>query len=289
MDATGHSLMAERVTIARAVHQFVDAPPLVFPDPLARSIIGSTGERWMRENLSLFGTEGMRRTRGVVVARSRFTEDELAQFMAPGEPVQYVILGAGLDTFAYRRADLAGGVTVFEVDQPATQRWKAERLAEAKITVPPNLHFVPVDFTESTLERGLEAAGFRRDTPAFFSWLGVIYYLPRDSIIETLRFIAGQRAATRVVLDFAVAEAALPDRYKHLFREFNAYNRTAAERWQTWFTPEEIGNELRGLGLAEIQHLDAPRVTSRYLSNRSDGLITGPLVGLISASRPRSS
>jgi methyltransferase (TIGR00027 family) len=280
--------MAERVAIARAVHQFMDSP-LVFPDPLARPIIGATAERWMQENLDLFATEGMRRTRGVVTIRSRFTEDELARFMAPGGAVQYVILGAGLDTFAYRRTDLADRVTVFEVDQPATQRWKAERLAEAGIAMPPNLRLVPLDFNDRTLAEGLTGAGFRRDVPAFFSWLGVVYYLQREAILATLRFIAGQSAAVRIVFDFAVAESALPAQYKHLFRQFDAYNRTAAERWQTWFTPEEIKDELRACGLTEIIHLDAPMVTSRYLANRADGLITGPLVGLISACRPAAS
>jgi methyltransferase (TIGR00027 family) len=277
--------MAERVAIARAVHQFMDFPP-VFPDPLARPIIGAAAERYLQENLELFSTEGMRRTRGVVTIRSRFTEDELARFMVPGGAIQYVILGAGLDTFAYRRTDLAERITVFEVDQPATQRWKSERLAEAGIATPPNLRLVPLDFNDRTLAEGLAGAGFRREVPAFFSWLGVVYYLSREAILATLRFIAGQNAAVRIVFDFAVAESALPPQYKHLFRQFDAYNRTAAERWQTWFTPEEIKGELRACGFTEIIHLDAPMVTSRYLSNRSDGLITGPLVGLISASRP---
>jgi methyltransferase (TIGR00027 family) len=277
--------MAERVAIARAVHQFMDEPPLVFSDPLALPIIGAAGDRWMRDHLELYRTEGMRRSRGVVVIRARFTEDELEQAVARGT-TQYVILGAGLDTFAYRRRDLAGRLTVYEVDQPATQRWKTQRLAEAGIPTPPNLRLVPVDFTGNALAERLAAAGFRRDAPAFFSWLGVIYYLPSESILATLAYIADQQAASQVVFDFAVAEAALPAAHRHLFREFSAYNRTAGERWQTWFTPEEITGRLRGLGFAEIECLDAPRVTALYLSGRADGLLAGPLVGLVCASRP---
>ena len=277
--------MAERVAIARAVHQFMDERPLVFADPLALPIIGAAGDRWMQENLGVYRTEGMRRSRGVVVIRARFTEDELERAVARGT-TQYVILGAGLDTFAYRRADLRDRLTVFEVDQPATQLWKAERLAEAGIVTPPNLRRVPVDFNEGALAEGLAAAGFRRDAPAFFSWLGVMYYLPPESIFATLGYIAEQEAATQVVFDFAVAETALPAKDRHLFKAFAAFNRTASERWQTWFTPDEIKSKLRTLGFTEIEHLDAPLAASRYLDGRRDGLLTGPLVGLVSAARP---
>ncbi len=276
--------MAERVAIARAVHQVMDDAPLVFDDPLALPIIGAAGQRWMRENLALYRTEGMRRSRGVVVIRARFAEDELERAVQEGTR-QYVILGAGLDTFACRRTDLADRLTVFEVDQQDTQSWKAERMAEAGIAAPANLRRVAVDFNEGELAAALAAAGFRRDEPSFFSWLGVMYYLPPESIIATLGFIAGQEAATQVVFDFAVAESAIPAEYAHLFRAFAALNRTLGERWQTWFTPDEIRSSLRGLGFTAIEHLDAPLAASRYLAGRSDGLLTGPLVGVISAAR----
>ena len=283
-DSPAHSLMAERVAIARAVHQFMDEQPLVFADPLALPIIGAAGDRWMQENLGIYRTEGMRRSRGVMVIRARFTEDELERALARGT-AQYVILGAGLDTFAYRRTDLRDRLTVFEVDQPATQLWKVERLAEAGIATPPNLRRVPVDFNEGALDEGLAAAGFRREAPAFFSWLGVMYYLPRESIFATLGYIAKQEAATQVVFDFAVAETALAPKDRHLFQAFAAFNSTASERWQTWFTPDEIKSKLHALGFTEIQHLDAPLAASRYLGGRRDGLLAGPLVGLISAAR----
>ncbi len=279
-----HSQMAEQVAISRAVHQLIDEQPLVFDDPLALPIIGAAGERRMRENLALYQIDGLRRARGIIAIRSRFAEEELERALAGGT-AQYVILGAGLDTFAYRRADLRERLTVYEVDQPVTQRWKTERLAEARIAVPPNLRFVPLDFNEHSLAEGLVGAGFRRDVPAFFSWLGVVYYLPEESVFETLRFIAGQQAAIQLVFDFAVAESAVPPRHQHLFREFMEFNRTNPERWRTWFAPEAIRAHLGGLGFSEILHLDAEAAASRYLHDRGDGLLAGPLVGLISASR----
>jgi len=277
-----HSLMAERVAITRAAHQCLDQEPLVFADPLAMPIIGPEARRWLSENLATFNTEGMRRSRGMVTIRSRFAEEQVLSAVARGT-TQYVILGAGLDTFAYRQTALTERLVVFEVDQPDTQRWKLDRLADAGIPVPPNLRFVPLDFNEGALGETLAAAGFRRDAGTVFSWLGVVYYLPPASIFETLRFIAGQSAESQVIFDFAVAEAAVPRQYRHLFQQFGAYNRTASERWQTWFTPEGISRALRELGFTEILHLDAELARTRYLRNRTDGLLTGPLVGLISA------
>ena len=268
----------------RAVHQFMDEQPLIFPDPLALPIIGSAGECWMRDNMAMFRVEGLVRARSSVVIRSRYTEEELTRAVAGGT-TQYVVLGAGLDTFAYRRADLADRLTVYEVDQRDTQQWKVERLAEARIAIPANLRFVPVNFNERTLSEGLAEAGFRRDAPALFSWLGVVYYLPRESVIETLRFIAGQQAASQVIFDFAVAESAVLPQHKHLFREFMQYTLTAAaERWtNTWFTPDEIKAVLRGCGFADIAHLDSDTVADRYLNDPTDGLLVSPLVNLISA------
>jgi methyltransferase (TIGR00027 family) len=276
--------MAESVAISRAVHQFLDEPPLVFDDPLAVRILGAAADRAMRRDLEMRKTEGLRRARGAIVIRSRFAEDEL-QRAIDGGATQYVILGAGLDTFAYRRADLAGRLTLYEVDQPATQQWKQERLAEAGIEAPPHLRFVPLDFNTQSLDDGLAGAGFRRDQPVFFSWLGVSYYLPLDAVRATLRFVAGQQAPSALVFDYAVAESAVPPRYRHMLPPFLAYLATTSEPWQTWFVPEELTNELRGMGFTHIAHLDADQSTARYLAGRMDGLLPSPLVGLISAQR----
>jgi methyltransferase (TIGR00027 family) len=236
----------------------------------------------MRENMAMHAIDGMRRARASVTIRSRFAEEELARAVAAGAR-QYVILGAGLDTFAYRRTDLADRLAVYEVDEPETQRWKRECLAEARLAVPGNVHFVAVDFNEGELEQALVAGGFRRDMPTVFSWLGVVYYLPRPSVLETLRFIAGQAAPCGVVFDFAVPAATVAPCHQSLLREFMDYNRSRTERWQTWYTPEEMRLLLGDCGFSEVIRLDYETIAGRYLSGRSDGLLPSPLVELISA------
>jgi methyltransferase (TIGR00027 family) len=268
--------------VARAAHQLIDAQPLIFPDPLALRIIGVAGARLLEENMPSYRLDGLLRARSSITVRSRFTEEELARDVAAGTR-QYVILGAGLDTFAYRRADLRETLTVYEVDQPGTQRWKLERLAEAAIAIPANVRYVPVDFNERTLAQGLAEEGFRRDLPTLFSWLGVMYYLPLDSILETLRFVAGQEAPSTIVFDFAVAQSAVAPEHQRLMRDFLAFNRTAPESWQTWFAPEEMKATLRDCGFRNIVHLDWAAIERRYLAGRTDGLLTSPLVGLVAA------
>jgi methyltransferase (TIGR00027 family) len=135
-----------------------------------------------------------------IAARSRFAEENLATAVARGVR-QYVVLGAGLDTFAHRNPFTEQGLRVFEVDYPATQAWKQRRLADAGLISPASLTFAPVDFERQTLADGLAAAGFDAAAPAFFSWLGVAVYLTRTAIRETLAFIAGLRSGGEVVFD----------------------------------------------------------------------------------------
>jgi methyltransferase (TIGR00027 family) len=276
------SASAEMVAVMRAAHQVLDAEPLILTDPLALRIIGARGRRWLDANRALFGVEHIRRIRGMVAIRSRVCEDELRRAIERGTR-QYVVLGAGLDTFAYRTPELAGRLTVFEVDQPATQLWKRERLREAGLSPPADLRFVATDFNEGTLGAALAAAGFDRGAPAFFAWLGVSYYLPRESILETLRFIAGQSAASEVVFDFALEESAVPADFLHLYRQLRGQMERSSEPWQTWFTPADLLDRLRALGFTTIELLDAGALRERFLAGRGDDLLPGPLMGLVVA------
>src|SRR5690606_17844597 len=141
------------------------------------------------------------------------------------------------DTSAYRLQELIEDVTVFEVDEPATQAWKQERLRDAGIVIPSNLRFVPVDFNEGSLARQLAVAGFKRTKPAYFCWMGVSYYLPLESILDTMGFIAGQKAASTVMFDIALDESAIrPDDLDH-YRYFREEMSRTAEPWQTWLDP----------------------------------------------------
>src|SRR5271169_4489280 len=165
------SRTAQRVAIRRAAHQLLDQPR-VLDDPLALRIIGSEAAEELRSNPKEHHAFS-RAFRAFMAARSRYAEDELAHVVAQGVK-QYLVLGAGLDTFAYRNPH--PGLRVFEVDHPATQAWKREQLQEASIPIPPSLTFVPVDFEQQTLADGLERSGFDLNASAFFSWLGVTPY-----------------------------------------------------------------------------------------------------------------
>src|SRR5262249_33250070 len=184
------SATAYRVAMRRAAHQILDRP-VVLEDPIALRIIGPRGAEQIRADPGRYDSSFGRALRLFLVARSRCAENALATAVAAGVR-QYVVLGAGLDTFAYRNPFVAEGLRVFEVDVPATQAWKRELLARTGIAPPPSLTFVPVDFERQALPEQLRAAGFRADQPTFFSWLGVTMYLTRDAVLSTLKFLASR-------------------------------------------------------------------------------------------------
>src|SRR5262245_4202397 len=203
MDEGQPSRTAQSTARLRAAHQILDNPR-VLDDPLALRIIGAQAEAAVRANPQ--GEPRLATLRAFVVLRSRYTEDELARAVQQGVR-QYVILGAGLDTFAYRNP--YSGLRVFEVDHPATQSWKRGSLNQAGIDSPSSLTFAPVDFEKETLADGLGRAGFKTDEPAFFSLLGVVIYLTRGAVMETLKFVAAMPAGSEIVFDYAVPSSLL--------------------------------------------------------------------------------
>jgi methyltransferase (TIGR00027 family) len=196
------SRTARRVAIRRAAHQLLDQPR-VLDDPLALRIIGSEAEDELRSNPKEDHAFS-RAFRAFMAARSRFAEDELARAVGLGVK-QYVVLGAGLDTFAYRNPH--AGLRVFEVDHPDTQAWKREQLHAAGIAIPASLTFVPIDFERQTLAAGLAQSGFNANAAAFFSWLGVTPYLTREACMTTLSFIAKMPTGSGGVVFFWVGPA----------------------------------------------------------------------------------
>src|SRR5580692_2940260 len=186
MEEGKFSRTAQRVAIRRAAHQLLDEPK-VLDDPLALRIIGTEAAAALRSDPKEDHAFA-RAFRAFMAARSRFAEDELARAVASGvsqqRVTQYVILGAGLDTFAYRNPH--PGLRVFEIDHPATQAWKREQLDTAGIPIPPSLTFVPVDFEQQSLAAGLQHCGFNTTAAAFFSWLGVTPYLTHAACRATL-------------------------------------------------------------------------------------------------------
>ena len=193
-----------------------------------------------------------------------------------------MILGAGLDTFAYRNPH--PHLRVFEIDHPATQEWKKHRLRAASITIPDSVTFVPIDFECQTLSDTLAIAGFRAGVPAFFSWLGVIRYIARTSCMATLAFIAGMPGGSGVAFDFAVDPKLLDSKYRLALTALSARVAAAGEPFQLVFDPQELADELRKLGFRDVEMLAAGELNERYFRNRTDGLqISGNLGRLTSA------
>ncbi len=263
------SRTAERMALERAAHQVVDTP-LVLVDPLAIRMVAPDQVALLRDRSNRgFNSLITKPLRATVVVRSRIAEDEVADAAARGVG-QYVLLGAGLDTFGYRNRHT--GLQVFEVDQPSTQRLKQERLAAAGVPVPDRVTFVPCDFTHEALPAVLEAAGFDRARPAVLAWLGVVMYLDRKDILETLRFVASLPAGTVLIFDYALPPAAVPWLIRLFYRTLLKRLAAQGEPWISFFEPAQLRADLAGAGFTTIDDLDADTINRRYLDNRTDGL-----------------
>jgi methyltransferase (TIGR00027 family) len=252
------------VAIRRAAHQLMDAPP-VLDDPIAARLIGEGYRGKMGRASHRVGRD----LRAFVAARSRYAEDRLAEAVARGVR-QYVVLGAGLDTFAYRNP--FAGLRVFEVDFPATQEWKRGLLAEAGIAQPEGLRFVPLDFEDTTLDEGLAEAGFDRGAAAFFGWLGVVPYLTLEAFRATLGVIAQLPAGSGVSFDYAVRPERLSPVGRKAFDALVGRVAAAGEPFQLFFTPEEMGAELHKAGFRRFEQLDSDHLNELYFKDRADGL-----------------
>ncbi len=272
------SRTAYSVALRRAAHQVLDDPP-VFVDPMALRIIEPGHAASLRADQGPFASY----LRAFLAARSRLAEEELALAVRRGVG-QYVVLGAGLDTFAYRNPYPETALRVFEVDHPATQRWKQRKLTEGRIPTPPGLTFVPVDFERDDLEQALFAAGVRPDRPAFFAWLGVTLYLQLPSIMTTLTMIAAAaRGGGGVVFDYGVTPSRLGMLQRVFFYTLAARVRAVGEPWLTFFDPDALRDELRRIGFADIDDLGPGELNARYFAGRRDGLRVGSLAHVVAA------
>lgn len=257
----------------RAIHQMFD-DPVIFEDPFAVRIMGPDAETRLREVMTPEIAHMRRFMRALIVARSRMAEDTLAEAVERGVG-QYVLLGAGLDTFAYR--DPHPGVKVFEVDYPATQAWKRDQLRVAGIDIPASLTYAPIDFERETLTEGLARAGVDLAAPAVFAWLGVVPYLTRETIFATCRAVAGFPAGSRIVFDYGEPRDRLPEAVR-AFAEMRAKAvADMGEPWISFFDPAELAEELKACGLTHIDDYNGPRLNARYFSGeRADGLMCMP-------------
>ena len=274
METGRASRTALRVAIRRAAHQVIDRP-LVLTDPIAVQLVG----RGFARDLERAMHPVARDFRLYMAARSRYAEDRLAGAVRNGVE-QYVVLGAGLDTFAYRSP--FPELRVFEVDFPATQQWKREMLAEAAIDIPESLTLVPLDFELKTLAEGLAEAGFATDSPAFFSWLGVVPYLTLDAFRSTLGAIGQLPAGTAVSFDYAFPPETLSPMRRRVFNSLSKRVAAAGEPLRLFFTPDEMAEELQAAGFKRIEQVDSDRLNELYLRDRADGLKLSPVrVGML--------
>src|SRR6202046_586411 len=276
------SRTAMRVAMRRAVHQLLDHPKIL-DDPIALPIIGSETAAKLEAERSRHQSRVARNLRAFLVARSRFAEDQLARSMNRGVN-QFVILGAGLDTFAYRNPHRDYALRVFEVDYPATQERKRQKLAAAGIAIPPSVTYAPVDFERQTLAEGLKLAGFEASKAAFFSWLGVTMYLTEDAVMNTFGFIASTAAGGGVVFDYAVPRSSLNWVGRMALDALSHRVAAAGEPFRTFFDPAALAERLRRIGFRHVEDLDAGEINARYFKDRADGLrVTGSAGHLMSA------
>lgn len=260
------SRTAERVAEERAAHQLLDSPRIL-DDPLAVRLLSSDNREELQSHPERHDRSPMSKpTRAIVVVRTRIAEDELA---ASGVE-QYVVLGAGLDTFAYRNPH--PGVRVFEVDFPATQALKRERLNAAGIALPSNLTFVPCDFSRDRLSDAMAAAGFDRTRPAVVAWLGVVMYLEMTDVIETLRYLASLPGSSAVIFDYAQPPEVFPWLQRVFYRKVLERLEQQGEPWKSFMQPAPLQAELIGLGFSSVEDLGGDEINARYLADRSDGL-----------------
>ena len=243
----------------RAAHQMLERG-FIFSDPLALRILGPDAEAAIGEAEREPGKRGLRL---FVAARARFSEDALAAAVARGA-AQLVVLGAGLDTYAYR-TPLGDRLKIFEVDHPATQAWKRERLAAASIAAPPALTFAPIDFERGTLADGLAAASFDPARRSFFTWLGVVPYLTEQAVFATLGFIAALPGGAEVVFDYSNPPESIDAPRLRAFHEaLAAHVAAAGEVFRSYFDTDALAARLRALGFAQIEDLGLAEIAARY-------------------------
>lgn len=246
----------------RAAHQVLERG-LIFSDPLALRILGQDAETVARDALDHPERRGMR---AFIAARAHLAESALAAAVEQRGVSQLVVLGAGLDTFAYRNP-LADRLKVFEVDHPATQAWKRRRLDEAGIAAPGDLVYAPVDFERQALLDGLAAAGFDPARRTFFLWLGVVPYLTAEAVRATLQTIGGLPGGGEVAFDYADPPAALSDEARAAHRARAERVAAIGEPWLSYFEPPALHALLTELGFAQIEDLGPPALAARYWPN----------------------
>lgn len=244
----------------RAAHQLFDAQPRILEDPFAVLLLGPAASQRINETADSYQTPERRALRAHVVLRSRFAEDRLAAAVPRGVR-QYVVLGAGFDTFALRQPTWAQALKILEVDHRATQTMKRSQLAAANLTMPENADFANIDFEHESLREGLARYRVTLNEPTFFSWLGVTMYLKEDAIDAVLRSVVAFPAGSEIVLTFAPPPGDSPS-------PFERRAASLGEPWVSYFEPDALEAKLRGGGFSRVEFLSPAEAEARYFRQR---------------------
>jgi len=271
MESGKHSFMAEGSAYLRAVHMSVDGEPKILNDPLAAKLLGADFDDKIATDRERLASPGLIKARSLIVMRSRYAEDELTAAIDRGV-TQYVLLGAGLDTSPYRSGHPAQHVQTFEVDHPDTQRWKLGKLKKAGVSMRDNLHHVAVDFEHDSLAERLIAGGFNIHEPAFFSWLGVSYYLNRDSVLDIFRYVAGLPSPSQLVFDFVMDDSELSETEREGIKKILTFVEQFGEPWLCRLGPTDLQQMLHAAGFNKTFYFSQELANQRYFKDRTDGL-----------------
>jgi methyltransferase (TIGR00027 family) len=259
---------AVRTALWRALHLEVDSSPHVIEDKIGFQLVDPDDGWQNRPDMSEFTCP----FRASILARARFVEDHVMERVMDGVE-QYVILGAGLDTFSQRRPELASNLRVFEIDRPGPQEWKRQRLIDLGLGIPPLLRLVPVDFEagDAWLKR-LVDSGFNTGQPSVVASTGVSMYLTRDAIMETLRQVTTLAPGSTLVMSFLLPMELLDDEIRPGVERAAEGARASGTPFISFFTPTEMLELARDAGFKEVQHVSADQLAHRYFANRTDAL-----------------
>ncbi len=248
----------------------MDEEPLVFRDPYALRLLDPEAVEELKRTPQSERKPFSAAMRSWVVSRARVAEDVLANAVREADVAQYLILGAGLDTFALRNP--YPGLQAFEVDYPATQAWKRERLAEAGLSLPGSAHLVAVDFETQSLEAQLAYAGFRFTKRTVTAWLGVSMYLTGDAFAATAAMLGRLPSGSSAVFDYMQPREVLPPVEQQMYDSLAARVAQAGEPFQLFFTPSTLAAELARYNLAVAEDMSSTVLNERLFSGRADGL-----------------
>lgn len=295
MEQDGQTTMAEYATMFRAAHLYYDDSPKVFEDPVAMEILDPGLRVFLKFRLVFKAAQAiwpLKPARAQILVRSRYAEDRLDEAIARGVR-QYVILGAGFDTFAVRRRSADPRLEIYELDRKASQDAKAEKLARLGHVEPDLVRYVPIDFESGSVWEGLRDAGYDRERPAFFSWLGVVHYLTEGAFLRTLEQIAdAAMAGSELVFDYQAERGQLSPKAAKVKAQVELAAKTRGEPIHGAYEPGRLEVLVRRLGWHVVEDLPSEEQRRRYLAHRKDGLNvleTFSLARLTRASGPRPS